>query len=110
MECPFELPVEGDEDLLMLCIEGEIKAALIIGDVDNWNDEKRLLYLKYIVSAINGYEKQKLHIESLKIICEAYIPAELMDKANDELTALCEKTMEGIGRKLLDRGKERKTK
>lgn len=54
-----------------------------------------------IVQAINSYEKQKLHIESLKAICEAYIPADQMDKANDELILLCEKTMEEIGRKLL---------
>ena len=57
MKCPFELPVEADEDLLMFHINGKLIASMIMGDIDNWNNEKRLLYLRYIVHAINQHDK-----------------------------------------------------
>jgi hypothetical protein len=56
MKAPFELPIKADEELLMLHIQGRLCASLIIGDVDNWNDESRLAYLRYIVRACNSHD------------------------------------------------------
>jgi len=103
MKCPFVLPVEPDEELLMLHINGKLRASLIIGNVDDWNDEKRLLYLRYIVKAINCHEKQVKHIEALKSVCEKYIPTDKIDEANDEVILLSVGVVEEIGRKLLSK-------
>ena len=54
MEAPFELPIKADEELLMLHIQGKLCASLIIGDVNNWDDEARLSYLRYIVLCVNS--------------------------------------------------------
>jgi len=56
MKAPFELPIQADEELLMLHIQGRLCASLIIGDVDNWNDESRLAYLRYIVQCVNSHD------------------------------------------------------
>jgi len=56
MKAPFKLPVIANEELLMLNINGKLAAALIVGDVNNWDDEKRLEYLRYIAQAVNSHD------------------------------------------------------
>ena len=65
MKAPFTLPVEVDEQLFMLRIDGQPCACLMMGDVDNWDSTKRLEYLQYISLACNSYE-------DLLEACEAY--------------------------------------
>lgn len=80
MDCPFKLPVEPDEELLMLNINGKLRAALIIGNVDDWNDEKRLLYLRYIVQAINSHKEfRKLLNDSTNILTRLMQEHQIID-------------------------------
>ena len=68
MKAPFKLPVIANEELLMLNINGKLAAVLIVGDVNNWDDEKRLEYLRYIVQCVNNHD-------ALLDACEAVLGA-----------------------------------
>jgi len=67
-KAPFDLPIIIDDKLFMLSIGGKRTAALIMGDVDDWNDKARLAYLKYIALACNSYAQDQ---KTIKVLLDA---------------------------------------